>query len=152
MTVMRERQRYLRDMVKHKRVTCNYHDSQVSYIEAVFAKGDRRLGQVLYLAWEKGCKFDGWSEYFDMDWWLEAFEECGIDPEFYAYRHIGYEELLPWQHLNPGVRQSYLVSEHKKALAEAVTPDCRFGQCSVCGICQDFDVKVDMKGERFCAR
>lgn len=152
MTVMRERQRYLRDMIKHKRVTFNYHDSQVSYIEAVFAKGDRRLGQVLYLAWEKGCKFDGWSEYFDMDWWLEAFEECGIDPEFYAYRHIGYEELLPWQHLNPGVRQSYLVSEHKKALAEAVTPDCRFGQCSVCGICQDFDVKVDMKGERFCAR
>lgn len=152
MEVMREKQRYLRGLIKNKRITYNYHDSQVSYVEAIFAKGDRRLGQVLYRTWEKGCKFDGWSEFFDIDWWMEAFADTGIDPKFYAYRRIGYDELLPWQHLNPGVRMSYLVSEHQKAMEAAVTPDCRMGKCSVCGICQDFDVKVDLKGGRFGAR
>ena len=143
---LRRRQRYLRDKIKHKRVTYNYHDSQLSYIEAIFAKGDRRLGQVLYRAWEKGCKFDGWNEYFYMDWWMEAFAECGIDPEFYAYRQIPYDELLPWDHISCGVRKEYLIREHQKAMRAEVTPDCRIGQCHVCGTCQDLDVKLDLKG------
>lgn len=146
--VLRERQRYLRSLIKNKRVTYNYHDSQVSFVEAVFAKGDRRLGEVLYQAWQKGCKFDGWGDQFDMDWWMEAFQICGIDPEFYAYRKIDYDELLPWDHLNPGVRKSYLISEHQKAMAEETTQDCRVTNCSVCGVCQDFDVKLDLKGGR----
>lgn len=145
---LRRRQRYLRDCIKHKRVKYNYHDSQVSYIEAVFAKGDRRLGQVLQLAWEKGCKLDGWNEFFDMDWWLEAFAECRLDPEFYAYRKIAYEEILPWDHIHCGVRKSYLIHEHQKAMAAQVTPDCRLGQCSACGVCQDLDVQLDLKGGR----
>jgi radical SAM family uncharacterized protein len=131
---------------QHKRVSYSYHDSQVSYVEAIFAKGDRRLGQVLYRAWEKGCKFDGWNEYFYMDWWMEAFAECGLDPEFYAYRTIPYDEVLPWDHISCGVRKEYLIQEHQKAMRAEVTPDCRIGQCHVCGACQDLDVKLDLKG------
>ena len=143
---LRRRQRYLRDKIKHKRVTYHYHDSQVSYIEAIFAKGDRRLGKVLYRAWEKGCKFDGWGEYFYMDWWMEAFAECGLDPEFYAYRKIPYEEILPWDHISCGVRKSYLIREHQKAMRAEVTQDCRVGTCHGCGVCQDLDVQLDLKG------
>lgn len=146
MEEIRRRQRYLRDLIKNKRITYNYHDSQVGFIEAVFAKGDRRLGDVLYRAWQKGCKFDGWSEFFDMDYWLEAFAEAGIDPEFYAYRTIGYDEILPWDHLDCGVRKEYLIREHQKALAAVITPDCRGGKCSACGVCQDFEVKMDLQG------
>lgn len=143
---LRRRQRYLRDKFKHKRITFNYHDSQVSYIEAIFAKGDRRLGDVLYRAWEKGCKFDGWGEYFYMDWWMEAFEECGLDPEFYAYREIPYDEVLPWDHISSGVRKEYLIKEHQKAMRAETTQDCRVGKCHVCGACQDLDAKLDLKG------
>ena len=143
---LRRRQRYLRDKFKHKRITFNYHDSQVSYIEAIFAKGDRRLGDVLYRAWEKGCKFDGWGEYFYMDWWMEAFQDCGLDPEFYAYREIPYDEILPWDHISSGVRKSYLIAEHQKAMRAETTQDCRVGKCHVCGACQDIDAKLDLKG------
>ena len=143
---LRRRQRYLRDKFKHKRITFNYHDSQVSYIEAIFAKGDRRLGDVLYRAWEKGCKFDGWGEYFYMDWWMEAFQDCGLDPEFYAYREIPYDEILPWDHISSGVRKSYLIEEHQKAMRAETTQDCRVGKCHVCGACQDIDAKLDLKG------
>ena len=143
---LRRRQRYLREKFKHKRISFNYHDSQVSYIEAIFAKGDRRLGDVLYRAWEKGCKFDGWGEYFYMDWWMEAFAECGIDPEFYAYREIPYDEVLPWDHISSGVRKDYLIKEHQKAMRAETTQDCRVGKCHVCGACQDIDAKLDLKG------
>ena len=143
---LRRRQRYLREKFKHKRISFNYHDSQVSYIEAIFAKGDRRLGEVLYRAWEKGCKFDGWGEYFYMDWWMEAFAEGGIDPEFYAYREIPYDEVLPWDHISSGVRKDYLIKEHQKAMRAETTQDCRVGKCHVCGACQDIDAKLDLKG------
>ena len=143
---LRRRQRYLRDKFKHKRITFNYHDSQVSYIEAIFAKGDRRLGDVLYRAWEKGCKFDGWGEYFYMDWWMEAFVDCGLDPEFYAYRTIPYDEVLPWDHISSGVRKEYLIKEHQKAMNAETTQDCRVGKCHVCGACQDIDARLDLKG------
>ncbi len=143
---LRRRQRYLRDKFKHKRITFNYHDSQVSYIEAIFAKGDRRLCDVLYRAWEKGCKFDGWGEYFYMDWWMESFADCGLDPEFYAYREIPYDEVLPWDHISCGVRKDYLIKEHQKAMRAETTQDCRVGKCHVCGACQDIDAKLDLKG------
>ena len=143
---LRRRQKYLRGLIKHKRIDFNYHDPEVSYLEAIFAKGDRRLGEVLYRAWELGCKMDGWSEFFDFEAWMEAFEDCGIDPEFYAYRQISYDELLPWDHLDCGVRKSYLIREHKKAMEGKTTPDCRFGVCSGCGICPDRKVKLDLRG------
>lgn len=146
MEELRRRQRYLRDLIKNKRVAYNYHDSEVSFLEAVFAKGDRRLGKVLLKAWEKGCKMDGWSEFFDFDAWMEAFEECGIDPKFYAYRRIAYDELLPWDHIDCGVRKSFLIKEHEKAMKAKVTPDCRFGICAGCGICPDRKVKLDLRG------
>ena len=101
---------------------------------------------MLYRAWEKGCKFDGWGEYFYMDWWMEAFAECGLDPEFYAYRKIPYEEVLPWDHISCGVRKSYLIREHQKAMRAEVTQDCRVGTCHGCGVCQDLDVQLDLKG------
>ncbi len=146
MTELRRRQRYLRDLIKNKRVDYNYHDSELSFLEAIFAKGDRKLSQVLLKAWEKGCKMDGWSEFFDFDSWMEAFEECGIDPEFYAYRKIPYDELLPWDHIDCGVRKSFLIREHQKAMKAQVTPDCRFGVCGGCGICPDRGVKLDLRG------
>ena len=77
-----------------------YHHSDASVLEAVFARGDRRLGEVMYRAFKKGCKFDSWDDQFHYDRWLEAFEECGLDPSFYANRRRSFDEILPWSHMN----------------------------------------------------
>ena len=107
---------------------------------------DRRLGKALYKAWEKGCKFDGWSQHFKYETWLEAIEETGLDPQWYAYRTLNYEDILPWEHIDIGVKKQFLSKEHQKALEIATTGDCRFKHCTVCGICQNFDVALDLKG------
>ncbi len=101
-------------------------------MEAVFAKGDRRLGEVLISAQKIGCKFDGWNEYFSYEKWLAAFEENNIDPEFYAYREIPHEEILPWDHIDVGVTKDFLIREHERAKAGITTPSCREG-CAGCG-------------------
>jgi radical SAM family uncharacterized protein len=115
-----------------KRVTYNYHDAKTGFLEAVFARGDRRLGKVLLLAHEKGARFDGWHEYFSLERWLEAFKECGVDPEFYTSRERSYEEKLPWDHIDIGVDKSFLISEAEKAKETLTTINCREG-CSGCG-------------------
>lgn len=143
---LKEKQQYLRSKIRNRRITYNYHDAQLSFVEAVFAKGDRRLGEALYKAWEKGCKFDGWSQHFKYDTWLEAIAEAGLDAQWYAYRTLSYEEILPWEHVDIGVKKQFLINEHKKAMEIAITADCRFKHCTVCGICQDFDVALDLKG------
>ncbi|KJS82052.1 MAG: Fe-S oxidoreductase [Peptococcaceae bacterium BICA1-8] len=143
---LQEKQQYLRSKIRNKRVTFNYHDAQLSFIEAIFAKGDRKLGKALFTAWQKGCKFDGWSQHFKYETWLEAIKEVGLDPEWYAYRELDYNDILPWEHINIGVKKQYLIQEHQKAMETAVTGDCRFKDCTVCGICQDFDVALDLKG------
>ncbi len=129
---MEDKARFLKENIKSKKIVYNWHNSDISLLEAVFAKGDRRLGEVLITAQKMGCKFDGWSDFFDFDRWLEAFRVCGIDPEFYALRRIGYDEILPWDYADIGVPKSFLIKEHKKAYEEATTPSCR-EKCSGCG-------------------
>jgi radical SAM family uncharacterized protein len=116
-----------------KGVSFNWHDPALSFIEAVLARGDRRLGRLLKRAWENGCKFDGWSEHFKLDVWLKSFAEAGIDPHFYASRERSDDEIFPWEHIDVGVSKDFLLSEYKKALCGCTTPDCRT-MCSSCGI------------------
>lgn len=132
-----EKQQYLKSKLKHKNINYNYHDSKTSFLEAVFARGDRKLGDVLIKALEKGCKFDGWQEHFLYDKWMEAFEECGIDPAFYANRIREYDEILPWDHIDVGVSKKYLIDENEKSKEEKLTKDCRLG-CTGCGINNGF--------------
>lgn len=129
---LNEKQMLLKSKIRSKQVTYNYHENRLSLLEAVFARGDRKTCKVLLKAWEMGCKFDSWGEHFKFDVWMKAFEECGVDPYFYATRKRDYEELLPWDHIDIGVSKKYLMSEAKKALEEKVTPNCRVN-CGGCG-------------------
>ncbi len=129
---LNEKQRFLKDKIRSKQVTYNYHENRLSFMEAVFARGDRKIGKVLIKAWEMGCKFDGWGEHFKYDIWMKAFEECGVDPYFYATRKREYDEILPWDHVDIGVSKKYLISESKRAYEEKITPNCRV-DCGGCG-------------------
>ena len=115
-----------------KSIEYNYHTSDISRLEAVTARGDRRLGPVLVQAMRNGAKLDGWDEYFNYQAWLDAFESCGVDPDFYTVRGYGEDELLPWDTIDVGVRKSFFLRERHRAYDEKVTPDCRHG-CSGCG-------------------
>ncbi len=132
METLVEKQNFLKNRIKTRNISYNWHQSHVSFLEAVFAKGDRKLGDVLIVAQKKGCRFDGWDEHFSYEKWLEAFSECGIDPEFYAYRKIDHSEVLPWDHIDIGVSKAFLMKEHDKAYEEKTTPSCREG-CAGCG-------------------
>lgn len=123
----------LRDEIKDPKVKFNYHDPKLSSMEGVIARGDRRVGRLILRAYEMGCKFDGWSEHFKYETWLEAMEEVGIDGSFYANRERDLDEILPWDFIDIGVSKEYLIKEYKKSLAEETTSDCRLG-CNVCGI------------------
>lgn len=131
--LIEEKQRYLRDRIKTRKISVSRHNAQTSFLEGVFARGDRRLAQVIELAWRKGCRFDGWDDQMRMDLWPEAFEECGIAPEFYANRKRPFDEVLPWDHMDYGVSKSFLIHENKKAHASDTTPNCR-ENCSGCGV------------------
>ena len=122
----------LRENMTTKTVTYNWHDGQTSFIEAVLARGDRRLGNVLETVWRKGGHLDAWEEYFSLDRWLEAFDECGVDPAFYAYRRREKDELMPWDMISSGVTKEYLWREHENAVSGVTTPDCRT-RCNGCG-------------------
>lgn len=127
-----EKQKLIKEKIKTKNISYSWHQSHVSFLEAVFAKGDRRLGNVLIEAQKLGCRFDGWDEHFDYEKWLKAFEKCGISPEFYAYRKIEHDETLPWDHIDIGVRKEHLMKEHDLAYNEVTTPSCR-EKCTGCG-------------------
>ena len=122
----------LRENMTTKTVTYNWHDGQTSFIEAVLARGDRRLGNVLETVWRKGGHLDAWEEYFSLERWQEAFAECGIDPVFYAYRRREKDEIMPWDMISSGVTREYLWREHENAVAGVITPDCRT-RCNGCG-------------------
>lgn len=130
--VLREKQRFLNDKFRSKFISYNWHDPELSFLESIFARGDRRTGKVLVKAWEKGCKFDSWGEHFKFEAWLKAFEECGIDPHFYSNRKRAYEEVFPWDHIDVGVSKNFLVKENKKAYSGELTSNCRVN-CSGCG-------------------
>ena len=122
----------LRENMTTKTVTYNWHDGQTSFIEAVLARGDRRLGNVLETVWRKGGHLDAWEEYFSLERWQEAFAECGVDPAFYAYRRREKDEIMPWDMISSGVTREYLWREHENAVAGVTTPDCRT-RCNGCG-------------------
>jgi radical SAM family uncharacterized protein len=128
-----EKQTYLKENTRSRHLKYNWSDAELSHLEAVFARGDRRLSRVLEIAWKMGCKFDGWREYFDYSRWREAFKLAGLEPEFYANRKREYNEVLPWDHIDVGVRKNYLIEESKRAHRGETSPGCGEA-CSGCGI------------------
>ncbi|MBR2490886.1 MAG: TIGR03960 family B12-binding radical SAM protein [Ruminiclostridium sp.] len=122
----------LRDNMRNKSITYNWHDPDTSFLEACLSRGDRRLADVIETAWKNGAKFDSWSEYFNFQTWMDAFQTNGLDPAFYANRERGKEEILPWKVISDGVKDSYLWKERKAAYQGVITPDC-WEKCSGCG-------------------
>ena len=124
--------RLLKNAMPSKSVEYNWHDAKLSQLEAVLARGDRRLGPVLEEAVRRGVKLDGWDEYFNYDAWMQAFDTCGVDPSYYTTRGFGQEEILPWDTISVGVTKAFLEKERQQAYAGRITPDCRT-QCTGCG-------------------
>ena len=122
----------IRGQLNQKSIKYNSHDSELSVLEGVFARGDRKLSSVLLSAYKKGCMFDSWSEFFDDEKWQEAFKENNIDPLFYTYRERSVDELLPWEFIDIGVTKKFLINEYERSKKEVVTPNCR-EKCSGCG-------------------
>jgi radical SAM family uncharacterized protein/radical SAM-linked protein len=139
---IRRRQSLLRDGLRQKKLRFKYHDAELSFLEGVFARGDRRLGRVLEAAVELGCRFDGWREHFDYSLWQRAFAACGSDPAWYLRRRDE-EEVLPWDHIDCGVPKEFFSAERRKAVSGSATVDCRDGVCQQCGVC-DFE-KIRMR-------
>ena len=137
-----EKQERLHELAAKTRLHISSHHSDTIFLEAAFARGDRRLCKVILKAFEKGCYFDSWDNCFDIDKWMEAFEECGLDPAFYSNRRRSYDEVLPWDHLDNGPSKEFLIRENEKAKEAAVTPNCR-EQCSNCGAQRLNDGKCD---------
>ncbi len=115
-----------------KSITYDYHEPDLSRLEAVFARGDRRLGPVIEQAVKNGARLDGWDEYFNYSYWFDAFHSCGVDPNFYTVRGYGEDEVLPWDTIDVGVTKKFLLRERKRAYEGLITPDCREG-CAGCG-------------------
>ena len=130
--MLEAKQKHLLESVHSKKIKVNYHASDTSYLEAVFAKGDRRLAPVILDAYRHGCYFDGWEEHFKYAEWLECFNRAGLDPQFYSRRVIGLDEVTPWSHLDYGVSHDYLVREYQKAMQGVTTRPCNRA-CSGCG-------------------
>ena len=124
--MLREKQKHLVECARarSRKIRVNYHDSKTSFLEGVFAKGDRRLAPVILEAYKRGCFFDGWDECFRYDTWMQTFADLGVDPFFYCQRPIGLDEVTPWSHMDYGVTHEYLVREYQKALAAQTTQPC----------------------------
>ena len=122
----------MRNTTKSRLINLNWHDADVSILEGVFARGDRRLSKVLISAYNKGCMLDGWNEHFKFDMWMEAFDECGVDYKFYNERERSYDEILPWDFIDIGVTKKFLMLENEKAKLAHTTPNCRT-KCAGCG-------------------
>ena len=143
---LRERGRYLKNAVsrlfggKNSPLTLKYHEPEQTFLEGVFARGDRRLAPVLHTAWKMGARFDGWTETFSWPLWNEAFKAEGVDPAFYASRERSPDESLPWDHIDPGVSREFLARERNRSREGALSPDCRpvgggeGSPCRSCGI------------------
>ncbi|MBQ8434953.1 MAG: TIGR03960 family B12-binding radical SAM protein, partial [Oscillospiraceae bacterium] len=130
------KQQLLIDSITSKKIRASWHDPSTSILEAVLARGDRRLGQVIYKAWKNGSKFDSWGEHFNFDNWSRAFDECGLNMEFYASRRREYDEVMPWDHLDYYISKEFLIRENKKAQMAETTPHCR-QNCAACGVTKE---------------
>ncbi|MBQ6272698.1 MAG: TIGR03960 family B12-binding radical SAM protein [Oscillospiraceae bacterium] len=122
----------LRSAITAKNVTYNWHDAETSLIEAVLSKGDRRVADAIEEVWRQGGRLDAWTDYFSFRRWMDAFENCGVDVDFYAHREAGRDEIMPWDHIDVGVRKAHLWSEREKCYRSELSPDCRH-QCAACG-------------------
>ncbi len=122
----------IKEQLNQKSIKYNWHEADISVLEGVFARGDRKIAKVIEQAYRRGCIFDAWSEYFKNDIWMEAFEECGIDIAFYTTRKRGMDEIFPWDFIDCGVSKDFLKREWEKALTETVSPNCR-SACQGCG-------------------
>jgi radical SAM superfamily enzyme YgiQ (UPF0313 family) len=139
--MLAEKQQYIRDLIKQRKlrqVSYSWHDPNTSFLEAVFARGDRKAGEVIYDAWKMGCKFDGWREFFDFDVWMNAFINCGVDPAYYANRVRPEDEVFPWDRMDYGISKEYLWREKLHAHEGNLTPNCREA-CGGCGIEKHFE-------------
>lgn len=132
MQELKRKQEFLESCIKTKKITVGWNDTRISFLEGVLARGDRRLGKVIETAWKKGCTFDSWDDRFCFEKWLEAFEECGIDPAFYANRKRDFDEVLPWDHMDYGIPKSFFKRENEKAFNNETTAHCR-EKCNACG-------------------
>ena len=124
----------LRDGLRRLKVGFSWVDPKSSQLEATLSRGDRRLGNVIHRAWQIGCKFDAWNEYFDYQKWVDAFRQFGLYPSFYANRERALDEILPWSHITTGVNLEFLQKEYHNMWQEHETPDCRYGKCHACGL------------------
>ena len=129
---LKRKQKMLLETCPSKKITFRFHNTDMTFLEAVMARGDRKLCDVLEAAFRKGCKFDSWDDKFNMDLWLEAFADCGISPEFYANRKRSYDEILPWDHINSGIKKEFFINESQKARNSETTAQCRV-KCAACG-------------------
>lgn len=135
------KQNFLKKNLRGRHLSLKWHDAEMSVVEAVIARGDRRLAKALYQAWKLGCRFDGWSDHFQFEKWQQAMEQAGLEIEFYAKRERELDEILPWEHISSGVSKEFLVKEYEQARKGILTPDCRWDKCVDCGICTRFQVR-----------
>jgi radical SAM superfamily enzyme YgiQ (UPF0313 family) len=146
MESIEEKQEILRRTVRGRGIKLSWHDKEMSTIEGLLSRGDRRLATVVERAWALGGRFDSWSESFDLSLWQRALSESGVDPDFYLYRERDPEEILPWSHLDFGLDREFLHLEFLKALRGETSGDCRDGKCLECGVCERLDASLVLKG------
>jgi radical SAM superfamily enzyme YgiQ (UPF0313 family) len=132
--ILNAKHEVLRHGLRQKSTRLSWTDPQISLLEAVLSRGDRRMGRVIHHAWKLGCKFDAWSEHFDYNKWLKAFSGAGLEPGFYAHRERSLDEVLPWSHIHTGVSDSFLKQELQRTSEGRETPDCRNHACNACGL------------------
>ncbi len=138
---------YLKNTLKHPSIKLTWSEPETTLLEAWLSRGDRRLGAVIYRAWQMGTKFDAWMEHFRYEAWLQAFAACGLEPDFYSHRQRSLDEVLPWAHIRSGVRESYLKQEYQRSLEGLFRDDCREG-CFACGILPGFnELRVQVPDE-----
>ncbi len=136
------KQKYLKSLINNRNISYHYHDGYTGYLEAVFARGDRRLAASVVEAWKLGCKFDGWTEFFNYDTWMQAFKNTDIDPEYYARRNRDFSEALPWDHLDDTVSKEFLRREWERAVDGTLTWDCRRKPCNGCNACPELGTPI----------
>ena len=135
----------MKEQLNRKSLRYHWHEADVTVLEGIFARGDRRIAQAIYYAYESGCIFDAWGDFFDAEKWDAAFEKAGLDVAFYAYRERNIDEILPWDFIDVGIRKDFFVREWKRAMEGTVTPNCRM-MCSGCG-CKSLGGGVCYEGQ-----
>ena len=134
---IRAKQTLLKQELRNPDIKLTWTTPEDTLLEAWLSRGDRRMAEVIFRAWQAGAKFDAWQEHFQYELWLEAFSEAGLDPAFYTHRPRSQDEIFPWDHINPGVRKKFLVEDYQMSLSSQTRPDCRL-HCYACGILPTF--------------